>query len=267
MQTIVNNKKLFEDFKNMLCKEKGTLFNTICLHSPKGRGKTTVINYFAEYCLENNIDCSTTDFNEDYHSFVHTKDLLDNIILGLQSPTNEILFTNYEKEVTEWLNRQSNPELVIEKSIMVNTSIGPTFINSDIQSQDKHYSQTLMKAFLKDIKLITRKVVIFIDHFELAPEEIQIAIVSHLLQKDFLRPNTFLVLATEKEIPINTSARNSNHIKLTHLPAEYHYNDWKVFCEKMYVDEKLLKPIYDTYKSDPLSMKIALKPHERSLIK
>ena len=267
MQTIVNNKKIFEDFKDMLCKEKGTLFNTICLYSPKGKGKTTVINLFADYCEENEIVCTTTDFNEDLHSFVHTKDLIDEIILGLQLPEIDIQFNNYEKEVEEWLNRQKNVEVVFEKSIMANTSIGPTIIKPDTQIQDQHYSQTFMKAFLKDIRQIKKKIVIFIDHFELAPEEIQKAIVTHLLRKDVLKPNIFLVFATEKEIPVNISSRKFSHIKLTRLPDEYNYDDWKVFCEKIYVDEELLKPIYDTYKSNPLWMKIALKPHEGKSIK
>lgn len=268
MSIIVNNKDIFNDFKMMVSKENNKQINTICLYSPKGKGKTTVINCFSDYCIENNITYTLTDFNDSYSSFNHITDFLDNVISELQtSTTSDIPFVNYYEETKNLYDKQANPEVIIEKTAMFHTTVGPVFINPDTQARDQHYSQTIIQAFFKDIKSIKKKIVIFIDHFENAPKEIKNIIINFFFKKDLLKPNIFLVLATEEDIFSKLSSKRFNHVKLSRLPDEYNYDDWKKFCEEIAVDETLLKPIYKSYKNNPLSMRIALKPHEGSSTK
>lgn len=106
--------------------------------------------------------------------------------------------------------------------------------------------------------------VIFIDHFETASEEIKNIIIKYFLKKDLLKPNIFLVVATEENIFPKTQFNKFKHIKFARLPDEYKYDDWKKYCEEIFVDETLLQPIFDSYKDDPMCMRIALKPHEGS---
>lgn len=265
MSKIVNNVILFNDFQLMISKSNSKSINTICLYSPKGKGKTTVINYFHDYCLGNNITCALIDFDESYESFKTLEYFFDNIILNLEtSAETSIQFPNYDKEIEKMYDAQANSEVVLEKIMMVNTTIGSVFVQQNTENQKLHFNQKVTQAFLKDLKDLKKKVVIFIDHFETASEEIKNIIIKYFLKKDLLKPNIFLVVATEENIFSKTQFNKFKHIKFARLPDEYKYDDWKKYCEEIFVDETLLQPIFDSYKDDPMCMRIALKPHEGS---
>lgn len=187
----------------------------------------------------------------------------DNIISDLTTQTEtSFCFQNYDKEIENMYGAKANSEVVFEKMIMVNTTIGNAVVQQNTEKQKQHFNRKVAHAFFKDLKSAKKKTVIFIDHFETASEEIKEIIIRFFLKKDFLKPNIFLVIATEENILSKTHLNKYNHINFVRLPDEYKYDDWKKFCEEIYVDETLLQPIFDLYKDDPMCMRIALKPHE-----
>ena len=128
MSKIVNNIILFNEFQLMISKSNNKHINTICLCSPKGKGKTTVLNYFYDYCLENNISCALIDFDASYESFKILECFFDNIILDLEtSSETSIQFPNYDKEIEKMYNAQTNPEIALEKIMIFNTKITSQF--------------------------------------------------------------------------------------------------------------------------------------------
>lgn len=265
MSKIVNNESLFNDFKLMISKHSNKQINIICLHSPKGKGKTTVINYFYDYCLENDIICTLTDFNESYQSFNCIEDFFDNIIfeLGDIVDGNEC-FSNYYREINNQYAILTNSNIALEKVKMVKTSIGNVSFGFNSENKEKHFNNMIADSFFKDLKKLKKKIVIFIDHFEVAPQRLKEIIIKYFLKNTSLKPNIFIVIATEDNLLSKTELKKYSNVEIVKLPEEYKYDDWKKFCIEIRVDEKLLQPIFNLYKNDPLRMRIALKPHEGS---
>jgi len=261
---IVNNIKLRREFYRMIAQSKNKPLKTrvFCVSASSGKGKTTLINYFVEYCKTNKIIPVQIDFG--LHKFSNSLDIMNMVMREMQAffPRHKI-FPHYEKAI-KGLSLSSSPSLVLQGMSIINTSIETIQIQNNVEAFQTLIS-LLSAEFIKDLCNVTSTtpIVFFLDTFEKASNKIEQWVYEHFVFTSEAEQNFFVVLASQQNFDFPIAAQEKYGISIFRLPDTYDLSDWIEYGKQANISETdKINRCFECYKGEPFCMCIALRPFE-----
>lgn len=269
MNTIlIDNHDIRETFYQMLYSQPQDNYFTrvLCLSAQSGKGKSTFINYFEEYCQEHNAVPVRLDFETFFVSSV--LELIKAIIdeFGNFQMCHD-MFLNYNAAI-EKLAMSKVGDTVIQNVNLVQTHIGAIHIQKATHEFEVqlHFIET---AFFKDIKnIVTRfdgKIVFLLDAFERAPKNVQAWVQKKLIASKLLGRQIVIVIAGQQAMNLPANVENIYGVKQFRLPDAYQLEDWVEYGQKMHIlNIDTIRKCYACWKGEPFRMCISLQPFASS---
>lgn len=264
MDTIlVDNKNVQEAFYQMLQRPFQQYDSTrvLCLSAQSGKGKSTLVDYFSEYCHKRSVFSIRLDFDAFHLS--GELELIDTIIDQFSIlPEFSNSFVNY-KESIQKLALKAAGDTIIQNVELMKTQIGTIHIKKDKRDADTQIA-FIENAFFQDLKNAVQsqeRVVFFFDAFERAPVSIQEWVKKKLILSKSLATEIIVVVAGQEELEFPKNAKDNYGIKAFRLPEVYEFDDWIEYGKRLKIaDIDTIKRCYSCWGGDPFYMCVSLKP-------
>ena len=239
-----------------LLKEGKLQLSAISLTANSGKGKSTFINHFKEYCSTKQVETVLIDFS--VYSITSEFELINYMYEQLCPIFGETYFKNYLEQLN--IIRESKLSQTIFKDInMVNTSVGSVEVTN---SNTNTISFSLItNAFFKDIDNLPRKIVLFFDTLDKANKEITEIIINKILIN---RKNSsyFTFVASQKKIFEDTVSERYKIYNYS-LPDKYFIEDYMKYAKEIKIilpSPNDLQKIVNCWDGDPFYISIVLEP-------
>lgn len=258
---LVDNKNIQKVFYQMLCPSLQQSTRVLCLSARSGKGKSTIVDYFSEYCQK----CAVLPIRLDFDAFhiSNELELIDTIIdqfSAFQKFNNA--FFNYRESIKN-LALTSAGNTVIQNVDLWQTQIGTIHIQRDRQGANTQLNY-IEDTFFQDLKCAAQSygpIVFLLDAFECASANIQEWVRKKLILSKALGPNIIVVIAGQEELAFPSKTACVYGIKAFHLPDVYGFEDWIEYGKKLKIANiETIKKCYRCWKGDPFYMCVALKP-------
>jgi len=267
MRTIVvDNCEVREAFHEMMLSKTMPSSRTraICIFAQSGKGKSTLVDYFMEYCEERK--CAKPipiDFNvfrvEDAFELM---DIIANQIAEINNIT--LAFPQYTDALKTLVLNTSN-DTIIQDVEFKNTQIGTIHIQREDNSKNNSLN-FITQAFCADLKSCSKdaRIVILFDSFEHATLDIQNWIQNKLIVSLTFGYNINFVLTSQQAIAFPTRTKISFGIKAFQLPDYYELNHWIKYGNEINIDnpDTILK-CHECWGGEPFHMCVSLQPFRR----
>lgn len=258
---LVDNKNIQEVFHQMIRPSFQQSTRVLCLSARSGKGKSTIVDYFSEYCQK----CAALPIRLDFDAF-HISDeleLIDAIIdqfSAFQKFNNA--FFNYKESIKK-LALTSAGNTVIQNVDLWQTQIGTIHIQRDRQGANTQLNY-IEHAFFQDLIYVAQScgpIVFLLDAFECASANIQEWVRKKLILSKALGSKIIVVIAGQKELTFPSKTERVYGIKVFHLPDAYEFEDWIEYGQQLKIANiEIIKRCYRYWKGDPFYMCVALKP-------
>lgn len=197
---LVDNKNIQKIFHHMLRPSFQQSTRVLCLSARSGKGKSTLVDYFSEYCQK----CAVLPIRLDFDAF-HISDeleLIDAIIdqFSALQKFNDA-FYNYKESIKN-LALTSAGNTVIQNVDLWQTQIGTIHIQKDRQVAETQLNY-IENEFFQDLKRAAQSfgpIVFLLDAFECASVNIQEWVCKKLILSKALGSKIIIVIAGQKEL-------------------------------------------------------------------
>lgn len=264
MDTIlVDNKNIQEVFHQMLCStfQQYRPTRVLCLSARSGKGKSTIVNYFSEYCQE----YAALPIRIDFDAF-HISDELELIDAIIDQFSTFLKFGNAffnYKESIKRLALTSAGDTVIQNVNLRQTQIGTIHIQKGGHGASAQLT-FIENAFFQDLKDVAQsygQIVFLLDAFECASINIKEWVRKKLILSKSLGPKIIVVVAGQEDLEFSEKIECAYGIKAFHLPDAYRFEDWIEYGRQLKIaDVDTIKKCYSYWKGDPFYMCVSLKP-------